>query len=345
MKIYWFLVMGVFFISCTKQANKINSVEITPLLQDSLSIRAISPVDTNKTWFTANKGVVGLLSGKEKKVAIVKYDEKPLQFRAIARTSQAVFVLSIENPAVLYKIGYKNDEATNIEEVYLENKEGVFYDAMAFWNDKEGIAVGDPTGKCLSVITTNDGGNTWKKLPCNMLPKVEKGEAAFAASNTNIKVLGNQVWIVSGGKKARVFYSKDKGKSWEVFKTPMIQGKAMTGIYSVDFYDKNTGIIVGGDWEHKNFNEGNKAITLNGGKSWKLLANGKIPGYLSCVQFVPNSNGEKVVAVSTNGIFVSNNQGSVWQQLSSEGFYAIKFVNDSIAFASGKNKISKLKFK
>lgn len=337
--------MGIFFISCTKQVSKIDSVEITPLLQDSLSVRAISPVDTNKTWFAANKGVVGLLSGKEKKVAIVKYDEKPLQFRAIARTSQAVFVLSIENPAVLYKIGYNNDEATNIEEVYIEKKEGVFYDAMAFWNDKEGIAVGDPIGSCLSVIVTNDGGNTWKKLPCNVLPKVEKGEAAFAASNTNVKVLGNQVWIVTGGKKARVFYSKDKGKSWKVFNTPIIQGKAMTGIYSVDFYDKNTGIIVGGDWEHKNFNEGNKAITLDGGKSWKLLANGKIPGYLSCVQFVPNSNGEKVVAVSTNGIFVSNNQGSVWQQLSSEGFYAIKFVNDSIAFASGKNKISKLKFK
>jgi hypothetical protein len=43
------------------------------------------------------------------------------------------------------------------------------------------------------------------------LPRTANGEAAFAASNTNIVIKGNNTWIVSGGMKARVFYSADKG--------------------------------------------------------------------------------------------------------------------------------------
>jgi len=51
------------------------------------------------------------------------------------------------------------------------------------------------------------------------------------------------------------------------------------------------------------------------------------------------------VAVGSPGISYSNNQGKNWIELSTDGFYAIEFVNDSVAFASGQNKISKLVFK
>jgi formylmethanofuran dehydrogenase subunit C len=34
------------------------------------------------------------------------------------------------------------------------------------------------------------------------LPRTANGEAAFAASNTNIVIKGNNTWIVSGGMKA-----------------------------------------------------------------------------------------------------------------------------------------------
>ncbi len=64
----------------------------------------------------------------------------------------------------------------------------MFYDALDFWNDLEGIAIGDPTEDCMSIIITRDGGNTWTKLLCENLPKVKEGEAAFAASDTNIAI-------------------------------------------------------------------------------------------------------------------------------------------------------------
>ena len=334
------------FVSCEKKTEiEINSVKITPVFIDSLSIRALHPLDENRVWFAADNGKVGLIDGDIPKLAVIKYSDSLLHFRSIAATNEAVFVLSIASPAVLYKIGFNGSEATNIEEVYKETGDEVFYDSMKFWNDEEGIAIGDPIGDCMSVIITRDGGNNWEKLPCEILPKVEKGEAAFAASNSNIAIYGDNAWVATGGKKSRVMHTDDKGKTWEVYDTPMVSGKAMTGIYSIDFWDANNGIIFGGNWEDKSLNEKNKAITDDGGKSWKLIANGKAPGYRSSVKYIPSTQGRGIVAVGSPGISFSGDGGKHWKKLSNEGFFAIEFVNDSVAFASGNKRISKLVFK
>ena len=336
----------IILLSCeTNPAKEFTTVSIERVYTDSLSIRAIAPMDKNRVWFAANNGRIGLIDGAIPKLTNIKYEESLLNFRSIAATNEAVFVLSIENPGVLYKIGFKNNDASNIEIVYVERGDKVFYDAIAFWDDKEGIALGDPTSGCLSIIITRDGGNNWNKLSCDILPSIENGEAAFAASNSNIALYNNHVWIVTGGKKARVFHSEDRGMNWEVFETPIVQGKAMTGIYSIDFLDDKTGVIFGGDWEQKDYNEGNKAMTHDGGKTWNLISNGKKPGYRSSVRFTPGSEGKGIVAVGSPGISYSNDSGESWLQLSDEGFYAIEFVNDTVAFASGRNKISKLIFK
>ena len=344
---YFILLFSVLlFASCDLEtAPDYKSVHIEQVFTDSLSIRAIAPIDEDRVWFAANSGKVGLIDKTVPKLATIKYEDSLLHFRSIAVTKDAVFVLSISNPGVLYKIEVSGSEATNIEDVYVEKGEKVFYDSMAFFNSSDGIAMGDPTADCLSIIITNDGGDNWEKVDCNSLPTVENGEAAFAASNSNIAIFEDNVWIASGGKRSRVFHSADKGRTWEVFNTPIVQGKSMTGIYSIAFFDENTGIVVGGDWDNKDFNEGNKAITRDGGKTWDLLSNGKGPGYRSSVKFLPGSNAEGIVAVGSPGISYSNDQGESWVELSTEGFYAIEFVNDSIAFASGRNKISKLTFK
>ena len=87
--------------------------------------------------------------------------------------------------------------------------------------------MGDPLGGCLSVIITRDGGATWSAVSCEDLPTAE--EAAFAASNGNIVLLGDEVWIASGGVASRIFRSSDRGRTWEVVETPILQGGAMTG--------------------------------------------------------------------------------------------------------------------
>ena len=230
--------------------------------------------------------------------------------------------------------------------VYEEKNEKVFYDSMQFWNDTEGIAIGDPTEDCLSIILTHDGGNSWYKIPSDKLPKISEGEAAFAASNTNIIIKGNNTWIVTGGKKARVFYSKDKGNTWETYDTPIAQGKTMTGIFTADFYDSKSGFISGGNYEALNQNFDNKAITSNGGKTWDLVAQNQGFGYASCVQYVPNSRGAGLVSVGASGLYYSSNSGKTWNQFATDpSLFTIRFLNDTTAIAAGKDKIIRIVFK
>lgn len=319
------------------------SVEIEPILEDdSLSIRAIEIMGDNLA-FAANKGTFGMYDSQNKtwRTNTQTYDTLVPEFRAVASTDVDFFMLSVGSPALLYKTG----DSGAMELVYKEEHEKAFYDAMAFWNNQEGIAMGDPTDGCISIIITRDGGKNWKKLNCNLLPEVIEGEAAFAASNSNIAIEGDKTWILTGGMKSRIYFSPDKGESWEVYDTPLIGGKATTGGYSMDFYNENFGIIVGGDYTDPKGNTGNKAITEDGGKTWKLIAEGEEPGYKSSVRFVPGGDGKHIIATGFSGISYSKDSGKSWTTLSEEGFYTLRFKNDSVAYAAGKGLIAKLSFK
>ncbi|MEC5166049.1 photosystem II stability/assembly factor-like uncharacterized protein [Flavobacterium sp. PL11] len=353
MKKILLLPLLVFFItSCNILVYKIKEFEnvvfkaitIDTLFQDKISIRAIQ-IDKNKIWYAADKGRFGYFNTDTnlKKEIEIAQDSLNLEFRSIAHTTANVFILNVGNPALLYKIAKKD---LQLKLVYQESNEKVFFDSMQFWDENDGIAMGDPVSNCLNIILTKDGGETWNKIPCEKLPEIEQGEAAFAASNTNITVKGNKAWIVSGGKRSRVFHSSNRGESWKVYETPIVQGNAMTGIFTADFYDKRNGFIAGGNYEAQSQNFANKAISKNGGKTWKLIAENKGFGYASCVQYVPESKGKGLVVVGTSGVHYSADAGTTWKQLSTDPkFYTVRFVNKNTAIAAGKDKVVRFNFK
>lgn len=341
-KILFLVFISLIGLSCKNEIGKELTIKKNIIYPVNSSVRALEVVNDSTVWFAGSGGVYGYTenNGNTWNIDSIKTGNIVPHFRSIAVTNKAVFLLSIASPALLYKSG---DKGKNWKIVYRENDSSAFYDAMAFWNDKEGIAMGDPIENSLSIIITRNGGNSWQKIPGSKLPQTYKGEAAFAASNSNIALHGNNVWIVTGGKKARVFHSADKGNSWEVFDTPIIKGGQMTGIYSVDFYDDKNGIIFGGDWNKKKQNTKNKAVTTDGGRTWKLIADGKTPGYRSCVRYVPESEGKQVIAVGTPGISLSMDGGKNWQNISSESFYTIRFGSSyKSAWLAGNKKIGKI---
>ena len=331
--------------SC-KQEYMVRSIESSSIQKfdlDSTSIRAIHAVNKDELLFAGSKGDIGLTEdgGKTWNIQYFKYnDTLTPHFRSIAKTSKSVFALSIANPALLYRISFGEQKI-----VYKESHEKVFYDAMTFLDDKTGIAIGDPINGCTSIIMTHDGGNTWNKIDCSKLPKVKEGEASFAASNTNIAFVKNTIWVVTGGTRARVLKSSDKGASWKIINTPIIQGDGPQGIYSVDFYDENTGIIMGGNFSKPNENVANKAITTDGGETWTVVANGEAPNYKSCVKYIPETEGKEVIAVGKTGVSFSNDGGRSWKDISKDGYYAIQFVDKNTAWLSGHQKIGKLVLK
>lgn len=319
----------------------IAEVDIVEIYDGEVSIRAITVMQGNLA-FAGSKNIYGIYNTDSKTVrtSTVDYDSLDIEFRAVASTSTDFYMLSTANPAILVKTG----DNGQLDLVYKEEHEKVFYDSMTFWNDLEGIAMGDPTESCISVIITRDGGKTWKKLSCDVLPETAEGEAAFAASDTNIKVIGDKTWMVTGGMQSRVFFSPDKGETWEVFDTPIVTGETK-GIYSVDFYDEDNGIVIGGDYKNPSDSVANKAVTVDGGKTWQLVANGQSPGYRSCVQYVPGGQAKEIVTVGFKGVDYSKDGGRTWKHLSDEAFYTLRFLNDSIAYAAGNNRIAKLAFR
>lgn len=320
------------------------SVTVDTVLSGKMSIRALVP-EKNKIWYAANEGRYGYFdfNGNVAFEKRIVFDSLKPEFRSMAETKSHVFILSITNPALLYKIDKKTAKAKS---VYRESHPKVFYDSMKFWNNNEGIALGDPTEDCFSILITRDGGDSWTKTPCASLPKLVEGEAAFAASNTNVVVKNNDCWIVSGGKKARVFHSPDKGKSWEVFDTPIMQGNQMSGIYTADFYDEKIGFVAGGNYDQPDSNLGNKAITADGGKTWRLVAENEGFGYASCVQFVPGGKGKSLACVGATGLWYSSDSGRTWQKLlDDKTLYTLSFLDEETAFAAGKGKIVRIRFK
>ncbi|NCP20425.1 MAG: oxidoreductase [Zetaproteobacteria bacterium] len=337
----FFMVLSFYSLS----AQIIDKVEIKTILNANAGYRALEALNDSTVAFANSNGEVGeiALSGKTRYYKIDLPKDSSNHFRAIASTSNYLFALNIESPARLYKFDKQRYNQLG-KVVFLDNNPKAFYDAMYFLDDKNGIAMGDPTDDCLTIITTIDGGTTWQKTDCKNLPKIEPGEAAFAASNTNIASSKKNIWIATGGLKSRVFHSANLGKTWNVCVTPFIQGKPTTGIYSMAFYNSKIGIICGGDYTDKSANLNNKAITNNGGKTWKIVANNVLPGYISCVQFVPNSNGKSLIAVGTEGIYLTRNGGNNWTEISTEGFYSIQIVNEHTAFLGGQGTIATLKF-
>ncbi len=315
-------------------------VTVHPVYQDSISIRAITFLDYGTLAFAGSGGQFGTVdlgSGQVRANTLVRDSLVP-EFRAVAHTQEDFFMLSAGSPALLYKTG----DNGQMQLVYSETGPNVFYDAMAFWNNSEGLAIGDSFDGCLAVLITRDGGRTWQKTACKDLPPGVANEGAFAASNTNIAIQGNTAWVATTA--GRVYVTNDKGLRWNVYQTPVVHREPTQGIYSLDFHNADLGIAFGGDFTKPDARTNNKALTRDGGKTWEVLANGAAPGYKSCVRFVPGSGGKDLVAVGFTGIAYSGDQGQHWKHLSDEGFYTVRFLNDSTAYAAGKNRIAKLVF-
>ncbi|MAE14521.1 MAG: hypothetical protein CL821_02905 [Crocinitomicaceae bacterium] len=149
-------------------------------------------------------------------------------------------------------------------------------------------------------------------------------------------MVDQKAFIVTGGKEANVLVASEYGKSWEKYKTPIIQGEKMTGIFSLDNFSIDTAIIAGGDWSSKEKTVKAMAITKDGGINWQLKENN--PGYISCIQYIPKTN--SLVACSSKGIYYSEDLAENWKKVIEEGYYSLRISeNGHYLYFSGKNKL------
>jgi photosystem II stability/assembly factor-like uncharacterized protein len=213
-----------------------------------------------------------------------------------------------------------------------------FLDAIAFWDEKNGIVLGDPVKGRFQLLVTADGGASWTPLTAKVLPPALPGEGAFAASGTCLVTRGERdAWFVTGGaKSARVFHSRDRGQHWEVSEVPVRAGAPSAGVFSIAFRDDQHGLAVGGDYRKPNDPGANAAATSDGGKTWALVGKG-LP-YRSAVAWAR----DRWVAVGTSGSHVSLDDGATWKLLDRENYNSVAFTPGGDGWAAGpKGRIAK----
>lgn len=289
------------------------------------SLRGVCAVSETTAWASGSNGTfLRTIDGGKTWHAGTIPGAAALDFRDVqAFEKNTALVLSAGTPAKVYKT---TDGGKTWKETYSNTKKGVFFDSMAFWDTKNGVAFSDPVDGHFLLITTADSGETWQEVPSKNIPPPVPGEAGFAASGTMVTVQGNaNAWFCTGGAAARVFRSTNKGKTWTAAKTPLICGKPSEGIFSVVFKDAKNGIIVGGDYKKEKQNKKNAAFTTDGGVTWQLIQGAQPAGFRECAAYVPGTDGKMVITVGPSGSDYSMDNGRTWKNFAAAGFHSVSF--------------------
>lgn len=306
------------------------------------NFRGLSVVDDSVGWVSGSNGWVGrtVNGGRTWDFKQVKGLERSdfrslyafdAQTAVIANAGSPGYILRTTNGGMTWTTVYQNDD-----------KEA-FIDGVDFWNSREGMMYGDPIKGRMLLLRTTDGGITWKEMPESSRPLLKEGEASFAASGTGIRCLDKgKLIIATGGKVSRVWTSDDKGVHWNFMEPPVIQGRTMTGIFSIAFLNASSGVIVGGDYEQDTLRTDHIFYTRDGGKTWQrpIVPTG---GIRECVEYIDEN---MLIAVGKQGSDISFDGGMHWQPLSDEKFYDVirkARKGNLILLAGAKGRLSMLK--
>jgi photosystem II stability/assembly factor-like uncharacterized protein len=308
-------------------------------IETNADFRGLSVTSAKIAWVSGTRGSFGRTTdgGATWSVGTVPEAEK-LDFRDVEAFRETTAYLLSAGPGENSRI-YKTTDGGKSWSLQFKNSDpDGFFDALAFWDDKNGIALGDPVKGQFQLIVTEDGGAHWRQLPPDSTPPVLPNEGAFAASGTCLLTHGQKdVWFCTGGAKtARVFRSQNRGQTWTVSDTPIMAGVESAGIFSIAFRDSDHGMIVGGDYRKPNQSGATAASTADGGKTWTLVDN-QLP-FRSSIAWAK----DRWVAVGTSGSNASESSGMQWKQLDRENYNSVAFTSTGEGWAVGpKGRIAK----
>jgi len=298
------------------------------------SFRGLSVVDDNIVWVSGSNGTVGrsLNGGKTWQWIVVPGYEKR-DFRDIeAFDENTAVIIAIAEPASILKT---TDGGKTWKLVYNNDKKGMFLDAMSFLDDRIGMVIGDPVEGHLFFAVTPDKGDTWREMNTGVDAVPDSGEACFASSGTNIRLLPpHRVLFITGGKRSRISHLD------ELVDLPIIQGTGSTGANSFAVQDDNDLIVVGGDFARDTAREKNCVISHDQGRTW--IAPATPPhGYRSCVEYIGR---DKLITCGTSGVDISTDGGMNWQLIDPGSYHVcLKAKKGKAVFlAGGGGRVAKL---
>lgn len=296
------------------------------------SLRGVSAVDARVVWASGSGGAyLQTNDGGETWRAAQVPGATALDFRGIkAVDAQTVYLVS-SGPGDKSQIYKTADGGKQWTRQFTNPDPKGFFDAIAFWDTKRGIVIGDPVDGHFVVYATDDGGAHWIRQAG---PVAVKDEGAFAASNTCLFARGKrEAWFGSGGiGGARVFHTNDAGRTWSVAANTGIRNDgASAGVFSLAFRNRKQGVAVGGDYAKDKETRQNFASTADAGRTWTVSAGPS--GFRSAVVFVAAR--KLWIAAGTSGSDVSSDGGKTWNVFDAGAYNAISFAPTGVGWAVG----------
>ena len=174
-----------------------------------------------------------------------------------------------------------------------------FVNAIHFWNDDEGILIGDPLNGKWGIAVTEDGGQNWTPAP--------QAPAAMNSSeygwNDAFEVQGSHIWF--GTNQSRVWRSSDRGETWTPHATPGVNS------LGIAFTDTLHGMVLFRNAQGTG--TAGLATSTDGGLSWtaaSLPFSGAEPQSVTAL-----SGTSRFFLATQRGVFETDDLGKNWKQM------------------------------
>jgi len=211
-----------------------------------------------------------------------------------------------------------------------------FINVIHFFDNTNGVCIGDPNGGYWEIYTTSDGGNNWVRVPQADIPANISGEYGYNGGG-DYYVKGNTIWF--GTNKGWVYKSTDKGLHWTKYASGCDEVSGMT------FSDESNGIL-----EYITFNQTTGAIThfemkstIDGGETWQTLTP-QGDYFKNDISAVPGKPGMYISTGSSQdlalcGSAFSLDYGYSWTKIDDSVQYTcVKFYDYNTGWAGGFNQ-------
>jgi photosystem II stability/assembly factor-like uncharacterized protein len=199
------------------------------------------------------------------------------------------------------------------------NINSTFPDVIYFWNDNEGVAIGDAAPN-FEIYTTTNGGEQWNRVPDENMPSGQY-EGLYNTQQF-FRIAGNSFFFMTS--VGTIFKSSDKGNNWSAVITPFYySADAATGFA---FKDNNNGLIC----SYAPYGSNNRIFrTTDGGKTWNRIIT---ENFYDNLKYLPSANIYLSMS-SSRGLSYSADDGETWTNI--PYFDGIKTIDASCS-TSGK---------
>jgi photosystem II stability/assembly factor-like uncharacterized protein len=208
------------------------------------------------------------------------------------------------------------------------NNPASYPDIVHFFDENEGIAMGDPVNNEYEIYTTNDGGTNWTLLPGANIPDPLATEWGIIGYYSAVH---DTIWF--GTSEGRVYKSVNKGLNWSVSSAPGMSGKNV----KPTFRNGSHGLLLDGLW-----GTGLLCETFDGGETWTQI-NYSGASYHGDIAFVPGTTNTWVRSgydSGNSGSAYSFDGGHTWTDfIGTNGtpYYPMAWVNNHCGWAGGIN--------